>query len=189
MYSKNDYRYYLEYRIAEDNYLAHYGVKGMKWKHHKKTASDALNTIGSKISDTYDAASNKTTDAYDAAKSFSAKTSKKVKKNAKKAYKYVDDHVDGYAYTSRTDTRTSRTRKAGAGVTVKTKKGDTSVGLYGRTDSIKTKKGRTVPIGADVGVEGARDNKKKRKISYRSAGLGNVGPIPVYTYRRGSKKY
>lgn len=35
MYSKNDYRYYLEHRMAEENYLAHYGVKGMKWKVHK----------------------------------------------------------------------------------------------------------------------------------------------------------
>ena len=36
MYSKNDYRYYLEHRLEEsDDYLAHYGVKGMKWKHHK----------------------------------------------------------------------------------------------------------------------------------------------------------
>ena len=35
MYSKNDYRYYLEHRMVEDNYLAHYGVKGMKWKQHK----------------------------------------------------------------------------------------------------------------------------------------------------------
>ena len=35
MYSKNDYRYYLEHRMAEENYLAHYGVKGMKWKIHK----------------------------------------------------------------------------------------------------------------------------------------------------------
>lgn len=36
MYSKNDYRYYLENRlIHSDDYLAHYGVKGMKWKQHK----------------------------------------------------------------------------------------------------------------------------------------------------------
>ena len=35
MYSKNDYRYYLENRlIHSDDYLAHYGVKGMKWKQH-----------------------------------------------------------------------------------------------------------------------------------------------------------
>lgn len=39
MYSKNDYRYYLEHRLAESNdYLAHYGVKGMKWKQHLKRA-------------------------------------------------------------------------------------------------------------------------------------------------------
>lgn len=44
MYSKNDYRYYLEHRLAEsDDYLAHYGVKGMKWKHHLKKA---VNSIG-----------------------------------------------------------------------------------------------------------------------------------------------
>lgn len=36
MYSKNDYRYYLEHRLAQsDDFLAHYGVKGMKWKNHK----------------------------------------------------------------------------------------------------------------------------------------------------------
>ena len=44
MYSNNDYRYYLEHRLAEsDDYLAHYGVKGMKWKHHLKKA---VNSIG-----------------------------------------------------------------------------------------------------------------------------------------------
>ena len=43
MYSKNDYRYYLEHRLAEsDDYLAHYGVKGMKWKKRlKKKITDA----------------------------------------------------------------------------------------------------------------------------------------------------
>lgn len=36
MYSKNDYRYYLEHRLEEsDDYLAHHGVKGMKWKKRK----------------------------------------------------------------------------------------------------------------------------------------------------------
>lgn len=36
MYSKNDYRYYLENQlIHSDDFLAHYGVKGMKWKVHK----------------------------------------------------------------------------------------------------------------------------------------------------------
>lgn len=40
MYSKNDYRYYLEHRLEEsDDYLAHYGVKGMKWKKHKRGPS------------------------------------------------------------------------------------------------------------------------------------------------------
>lgn len=32
MYSKNDYRYYLEHQLMmSDDYLAHYGVMGMKW--------------------------------------------------------------------------------------------------------------------------------------------------------------
>jgi len=41
MYSKNDYRYYLEHRLEEsDDYLAHYGVKGMKWKKRKNSSGD-----------------------------------------------------------------------------------------------------------------------------------------------------
>lgn len=42
MYSKNDYRYYLEHRLlVSDDYLAHYGVMGMKWgvRHDKQRAS------------------------------------------------------------------------------------------------------------------------------------------------------
>ena len=36
MYSKNDYRYYLEHQLMySDDFLAHYGVKGMKWKKRK----------------------------------------------------------------------------------------------------------------------------------------------------------
>lgn len=36
MYSKNDFRYYRENRLMHsDDFLAHYGVKGMKW--HKRT--------------------------------------------------------------------------------------------------------------------------------------------------------
>lgn len=36
MYSKNDYRYYLDNRLMHsDDFLAHYGVRGMKWKHRK----------------------------------------------------------------------------------------------------------------------------------------------------------
>lgn len=37
MYSKNDYRYYLEHQLMlSDDYLAHYGIKNMKWGKHKK---------------------------------------------------------------------------------------------------------------------------------------------------------
>ena len=42
MYSKNDYRYYLEHRLlVSDDYLAHYGVIGMKWgvRHDERRAS------------------------------------------------------------------------------------------------------------------------------------------------------
>lgn len=43
MYSKNDYRYYLESRLSDsDDFLAHYGVKGMKWKHHLKKAANSI---------------------------------------------------------------------------------------------------------------------------------------------------
>ena len=41
MYSKNDYRYYLEHQLmCSDDFLAHYGVKGMKWKQHLKKKFD-----------------------------------------------------------------------------------------------------------------------------------------------------
>ena len=41
MYSKNDYRYYLEHQLMNsDDFLAHYGVKGMKWKQHLKKRFD-----------------------------------------------------------------------------------------------------------------------------------------------------
>lgn len=46
MYSNNDYRYYLEHRLAEsDDYLAHYGVKGMKWRKHKAGLQTELSNI------------------------------------------------------------------------------------------------------------------------------------------------
>ena len=44
MYSKNDYRYYLENQLMHsDDILAHYGVKGMKWKHHKSPIGVKIN--------------------------------------------------------------------------------------------------------------------------------------------------
>lgn len=48
MYSKNDYRDYLEHRLAEsDDFLAHYGVKGMKWRKRKGSSVDeALESLG-----------------------------------------------------------------------------------------------------------------------------------------------
>ena len=53
MYSKNDYRYYLENQlIHSDDFLAHYGVKGMKWKHHKKLSNSLLNNMEIAMYDT-----------------------------------------------------------------------------------------------------------------------------------------
>lgn len=70
MYSRNDYRYYLERQLYTSNdYLAHYGVMGMKWgvrhderraalvsKHEKNDAKiskyqSKLNTVGAKKRD------------------------------------------------------------------------------------------------------------------------------------------
>lgn len=48
MYSKNDYRYYLENQLAHsDDFLAHYGVKGMKWR--KRKGSDQTSVDVNKI--------------------------------------------------------------------------------------------------------------------------------------------
>ena len=48
MYSKNDYRYYLENQLAHsDDFLAHYGVKGMKWR--KRKGSDQTSIDVNKI--------------------------------------------------------------------------------------------------------------------------------------------
>ena len=50
MYSKNDYRYYLENQLAHsDDFLAHYGVKGMKWKQHKKGLEDLISNNAGKL--------------------------------------------------------------------------------------------------------------------------------------------
>ena len=50
MYSKNDYRYYLEHRLAQsDDFLAHYGVEGMKWKNRKRKPD----LYGNSLFDTY----------------------------------------------------------------------------------------------------------------------------------------
>lgn len=54
MYSKNDYRDYLEHRLAEsDDFLAHYGVKGMKWRKRKNSTMEADQERGKKLSERY----------------------------------------------------------------------------------------------------------------------------------------
>ena len=46
MYSKNDYRYYLEHRASQsDDFLMHYGVKGMRWHKHLKRKFEDVSGI------------------------------------------------------------------------------------------------------------------------------------------------
>lgn len=206
MYSDNDYRYYLERQLMESNdFLAHYGVKGMKWKDHRTRMnwSDYLNQTKKqvdKIERKTKVASKKvkkkaTKDFNSFKKSAKAtgkeakrkadRIGKKAKVTAKKAYKYADDHVDRYSYNSRDEKGSYRS----TGVRVKTKKATTDVGVYARSSRKTTKKGKSVPTGGDLGVEVARNNKKKRKVSYGSAGIGTTYGIPVSVYRHRSIKY
>lgn len=72
MYSKNDYRYYLENQlIHSDDFLAHYGVKGMKW--HKRKLKNPLAPKNQKVEVT-DLKNEKTGEVYKSSK-------KKVKKS------------------------------------------------------------------------------------------------------------
>ncbi len=49
MYSKNDYRNYLEHRLMEsDDFFAHYGIPGMRW-HKKKKDAKKLSRYYSKM--------------------------------------------------------------------------------------------------------------------------------------------
>lgn len=75
MYSKNDYRYYLEHRLFNsDDYLAHYGIKGMKWNKRKTTQT---------IQDTGQFVSDKGFLSYVDAEKKSKKAARKSVKNAK----------------------------------------------------------------------------------------------------------
>ena len=98
MYSRNDYRYYLERRLIEsDDFLAHYGVKGMKWKNHKKKVQDIIQLSNNKINSVGELVNSQANDAGQ----FAKKTGKTINKKAKKAYKYADDHVDRYSFSFR----------------------------------------------------------------------------------------
>lgn len=50
MYSKNDFRNYKKKK--QDDYLAHYGVKGMKWKQHKASIENHEDAASSFRADT-----------------------------------------------------------------------------------------------------------------------------------------
>lgn len=260
MYSKNDYRYYIERQCMEsDDFLMHYGVKGMKWKKHKyagvsgwlsakkaskeanisksvdavkrkasrlgsaaksefasarrtanrelgeakRSAASAANkakrTVNRELRDakrTAKAASNKAKSTANKTKRkasqgiASAKKSmnsaaNKAKKQARKAYKYADDHVDRYSYSSRNSHGSYRS----TGVRFKTKNTTTDVGVYSNSSSRINRKGKSRSTGGDLGFEYARNNKKKRKASYGSAGIGTRYGVPVQVYRYRSKKY
>ena len=109
MYSKNDYRNYLEHRLAEsDDFLMHWGVKGMKWRHHIRKAVEPYSSlVGStvynvraqdKYSDArenYEAigenlrSGNKTWDGKDA----SANTKYNVKAGTRATAEGIDSHL------------------------------------------------------------------------------------------------
>lgn len=53
MYSNNDWRYYLEHQLEQsDDYLAHYGVKNMKWGKRKQKNSRLYNIASNSIANT-----------------------------------------------------------------------------------------------------------------------------------------
>ena len=99
MYSNNDYRYYLEHRLAEsDDFLAHYGVKGMKWKNHKSPGEllrNAAQGVENHVRDNqiynnqqeynrYDKKIKKTEKKLEKKLKKIDKKTKKIKKNAEK---------------------------------------------------------------------------------------------------------
>lgn len=105
MYSRNDYWYYLEHQcMMSDDYLAHYGVLGMKWgvrndnriaklssKHAKNDAKISkyqtkLNTVGAKRRDARAAKYQVRQAKYDRA---AAKARRKLAKGKKLSYRQM----------------------------------------------------------------------------------------------------
>lgn len=102
MYGKNDYRLYLEHRLAESNdYLAHYGVKGMKWKHRK-----GGNTIHIPIITDLDAPARRAVQEYKVQQEVQRAEDKKLKNRIKKKLKPKNQKV-----TVITDSKRKRSKK------------------------------------------------------------------------------
>lgn len=118
------------------------------------------------------------------AKKKAQKTTSAAKTKARKAYQYVDDHVDRYDRKLNQNGVSYR----GKGVTLKTKNSSTDIGGYVRSDTYAKSNGKKKTT-SDIGVDIYRNNKKKRKVSYRSVGIGARYGTPSYIYRRNSKKY
>lgn len=105
MYGKNDYRYYLEHRLAEsDDYLAHYGVKGMKWKHRKSG-----NTIHIPIITDLDAPARRAAQDYKVQQEVKKAEDRKLKNRIKKKIKPKNQKV-----TIITDSKRKRSKKEAA---------------------------------------------------------------------------
>lgn len=116
MRSKNDYLDYLERRMSGDNYLAHYGVKGMKWKKHTKlsfTGDD--NHEDSRWTKTTEISNGRT--AYGLEKSrniHTGETGLRLYKEGKSGTKYgnrITKRSTGYSKSVEIDTSSKRARK------------------------------------------------------------------------------
>lgn len=97
MYSKNDYRYYLENQLMHsDDVLAHYGVRGMKWHKKKGGYTDnyynhemAITTGGSWVDSSGRSGTSKPT-----TKKFISYGQRQKKKDMKADRKQLYDNVD-----------------------------------------------------------------------------------------------
>jgi len=109
MYSRNDYRYYLENQLMNsDDYLAHYGVKGMKWK--KRRTLRTINDAGQFVSNKGFAKAMKGKKLYNEAES----RKKMIRKKApqiKAASRLLAAEVSNSAYTGITGAINSKRYK------------------------------------------------------------------------------
>lgn len=147
----------------------------------KRTAKSAAN----KAKTTANKTKHKVNQGIQSAKRTASSTANKAKKQAKKAYKYADDHIDRYSYSG----RGSNGSYHSTGVRVKTKNTTTDLGVYSSSSSRIDRNGKSRSIGGDLGIEYTRDNRKKRKVRFGSAGIGTRYGVPVYVARHNSKKY
>lgn len=115
------YMYQGEY-YPDDDELAHFGIKGMKWGKHKKKIMNALNDAGKKIGKAADAADkyiqkngpaamDKVGRAIDSAGAAGIKGAKKagkvIAKYAKQTYKNIKKQKDDYEFRKKVQTSVS----------------------------------------------------------------------------------